>query len=187
MDKHQKPIVVSVMTLYATLVSIWQFYLEVFSANLKLFCLQNFLNLHLCTSYISKLCTSLPSCTYTCSIEFETNRVILRWSITENVFSHTHTLSLSLSLFSSSKEVNYILPKSIIIFLLCPALTGPLIDSWKPLRWNPCMCLNRCPLLLQCARDNQFVCIRPRKCRYLSKAHTNISFPGHVLIWKLRR
>lgn len=40
MDKHQKPIVVSVMTLYVNLVSIWQFYLEVFSANLKLFCLQ---------------------------------------------------------------------------------------------------------------------------------------------------
>ncbi len=39
MDKHQKPIVVSVMTLYATLVSILQFYLELFSANLKLFCL----------------------------------------------------------------------------------------------------------------------------------------------------
>ncbi len=101
------------------------------------------------------------------------------------LLSHTHFVSLS-RLFSSSKEVNYILPKSIIIFLLCPALTGPLIDSWKPLRWNPCMCLNRSLLLLQCARDNQFVCIRPRKCQYLSKAHANISFPGHVLIWKLR-
>ncbi len=100
------------------------------------------------------------------------------------VFSHTYTLSLS-HLFSSSKEVNYkehnyfstpfCTVKSSHWFLETAALKS--VHVFEPLSPS----------------DSVHVIISyiaiwscTHKYRYLSKAHANISFPDHVLMWKLR-